>query len=178
MHVINSLELSEGVLTRNTVQKGITEAAVLDYFIVSDKILPFVKSLRIDETKVDVLTKFATKKGVKSKVESDHNLLICELSIEYSKEIRSERIEIFDLKDEDGLNKFYEETDNTTSLSSCFDGDESVASKIDKFKSKEMVKIKTLPTIIRLPFSKWFKTPLATTICALVALPPYPLEMN
>ena len=56
----------------------------------------------VDEDRVDVLTKYASKKGTGKKVESDHNLLVTEFDIQYSSFKSNERIEVFDFKNPDG----------------------------------------------------------------------------
>ena len=93
--VVNSLDLCQGTITRSTIKNGKKEESVLDYFLVCDQLLSSVEKMVVDEEKVHVLTKFATKKGVKTKVESDHNLLVCELNLKYKKSQEKIRSEIF-----------------------------------------------------------------------------------
>ena len=80
-----------------------------------------------------VLTKYATKKGIKTKVESDHNLLICEINVAYQRKVPEKRREIFNFKNKEGMKKFKEKTTSNESLVSCFDGLGSIEMKTVKF---------------------------------------------
>jgi hypothetical protein len=64
---VNSLDLCKGLITRvRKIQKG-EEKAVLDFFIICDKILPFLKRMIIDEDRLHVLTNFnSVRKGGES----------------------------------------------------------------------------------------------------------------
>ena len=103
----------------------------------------------IDEDRVDVLTKFANKKGSKNikRIESDHNLLLCELDINYTRKEPETRRELYNFKNKESLKQFYEETTNTNKLSKCFNGDKSIEQKGKLFE-------KTLMGIIHKCFKK------------------------
>ena len=133
LHVVNAMDICQGSITRHRETKVGTEKAILDYIIVCDRLLPFVSEMVIDEQREDVLTKYATKKGTKTKVESDHNLLRCQFKIKYDKSKKKERIEIFKYKDQSGQKKFLEVTTNTNKLSSCFDNDLNIKDQSVKF---------------------------------------------
>ena len=57
--VVNSLNICEGVITRRRTVEGKLEEAVLDFFVVNDKILPYVKKMTVDENKEFGLINFA-----------------------------------------------------------------------------------------------------------------------
>ena len=63
--------------------------------------------MKVDEARKYSLTKYSTKKGVKSVKVSDHNLLILELGIHWnSLNVVDNRQEIFNFKDVDNFHKF------------------------------------------------------------------------
>lgn len=83
--MLNCSSLCSGVITRyRETTKGI-EMAVLDYVLACDRLASFLDSMLIDEQRVLTLTKYATTKGMKSVVKSDHNILFAKFSLEYKK---------------------------------------------------------------------------------------------
>ena len=117
--VVNSLDVCNGTITRKRVTKIITETAVLDYFIVCDRMLTHVTKMEVDEKRVDILTKYAGKKGNGKLVESDHNLLIMYFDIHYEKEVKNPRIEFFDFNNLESQQLFFTETSHNK-LTNCF----------------------------------------------------------
>ena len=113
--VVNSLEICEGKITRKRITKYNTEEAILDFFLVCEKIAAFVEKLEIDEEKQYPLTRY-TQKTIKH---SDHNTMILHLSINYWLK-KPERIELFNFKNVEDQKVFYEKTENSTILSDCF----------------------------------------------------------
>ena len=88
----------DGAITHYRKLKNREEKAVLDYFIVCDKVLPYITKMNIDEKRVNVLTKFSNKKGGKNIKKSDHNPLTLDLKMNYIKKEKSVRQEYFDFK--------------------------------------------------------------------------------
>ena len=129
LHIVNAMQLCEGIITRYAVKDGKEEKAVLDYFIVCDKLVKFVTKMTIDEKRIHVLTKYCTTKGQQEIVETDHNTLICELDIKYCREVQKKRIEVFNFKNEESQKSFLDETNNITKLTECFDGNEDIETK-------------------------------------------------
>ena len=82
--VVNSLSICKGVITRQRILESRTEAAVLDFFIVNDKMWPFLKQMIIDENRDFCLSNFAQFKRNKCVTETDHNGEILKLEIEFS----------------------------------------------------------------------------------------------
>ena len=118
--VVNSLELCDGIITRHRKTKSGEEKSVLDYFIVSDGLCEYVSNMMIDERRVDVLTKYASKKGVGKIVESDHNMLMLKCNLKFTKEMKNQRVEVFDFKNQECQQRFLAET-SKKQLVSCFD---------------------------------------------------------
>ena len=78
--------------------------------------------MKVDESRKHALTKYCTKKGVKSVKISDHNLLILELGIHWnSLNIENNRQEMFNFKDIENFHKFEMLTESDDELNNCFD---------------------------------------------------------
>ena len=124
MYVLNADILCEGTITRQRKTKNKVEQSVLDYIIVCDVLKNYFESMSIDENRSHVLTKYASTKGVKCKVESDHNILYGVFSIKYdlihTKVIR----EVFNFKNQECRKKFFEVSNNTNKFSLCFEENE------------------------------------------------------
>ena len=56
--LVNSLQLCEGLIIRKRVAKQKVEQAILDFFIICDKVRPFLGKMIIDESRKHVLTNF------------------------------------------------------------------------------------------------------------------------
>ncbi len=102
LKVVNATGLCEGVITRHRVTKTNVEKAVLDYVIVCEELFGHVNKMVIDDSRCDVLTKYASKTGRGKVVKSDHNLLTCTFDITYTPKIKKEIQELFNFKNEDG----------------------------------------------------------------------------
>ena len=109
------MEVCEGKITRRRIAQKKKEEAILDFFIVCDKIATFVEKLIIDEEKQFPLTRY-TEKGGKH---SDHNTMILDLNINYWLK-KPKRIELFNFKDLECQKMFRDKTENSTLLSKCF----------------------------------------------------------
>ena len=83
--VLNSLESCKGVITRQRKLENRTEQAVLDFFLINEKLRPFLKEILIDEDREYGLFNTAQirKDGKLSK--SDHNSLIASFNIGINK---------------------------------------------------------------------------------------------
>ena len=74
----------------------------------------------IDERRNFTLTKYATTKGIKRLVKSDHNILYAQFSLSYtSLNWKTSRKEFFNLKNTECQEKFHEVTSNSKKLKSC-----------------------------------------------------------
>ena len=113
--VVNSLDICKGLITRSRDVKhgsGVkTEKAVLDFFCVNERMLPFISKMFIDEEREYTLSNFAQLKENRRVIESDHNPLILDLEIEFCKR-KPQRIEMFNLKNKACQEAFKVETEN------------------------------------------------------------------
>ena len=113
--------------------KDSIEESIIDFVITSSGLEREVESLIIDEAREHVLMKITrNKRGVK-KIESDHNVLISRLKLRWSKVMREERNETFNLKNIDCQKVFKKATSNNTDLSSIFDSKNDINSCAKKF---------------------------------------------
>ena len=78
LNVLNCESLCEGLITRSRNVNGKTENSVIDFVLVCDKMLPFVKKFQIDEEKIYALSCYS-KNNISY---SDHNSLITRLNLE------------------------------------------------------------------------------------------------
>ena len=84
--VVNALPLCDGLITRSRLCNGLLEESVLDFFVVCNRVLPFVTKMVIDNQKQYILTNYkSVKKGGESK-NSDHFTEYMDLDMEFVKE--------------------------------------------------------------------------------------------
>ena len=117
--VVNTESICEGLITRQRKVESRMEKAVLDFFIVNDKIAPFLKKMIVDEKKEFGIYNLAQIRKNKRVIESDHNGLILEINIQFSYK-KTERQEMFNLKNREGQKNFRIETETNKDLVKCF----------------------------------------------------------
>ena len=121
LEVLNNSPLCEGTITRYRVTKNSEEKSVIDYIITCDKLRVFLEKMTIDDKRDVTLTKYATTKGRKQIVKSDHNILYAKFSIQYDNIAwRRPRKEVFNLKYPECQAKFKEVTSNSNKLNGKF----------------------------------------------------------
>ena len=87
----------------------------------------------IDEDRTHVLTKYCTTKGVQKQIKSDHNVQYVKFSLSYQKVRCKTKREIFNFKNPECQQKFFEVTENTTKLSACFNNSQNFHDQSSKF---------------------------------------------
>ena len=130
--VVNSLSLCNGLITRRRQTVNRLEEAVLDVFVVCDRVLSYVKKMLVDEEKEFVLTNYNKKNGEVVAKDSDHNTLVMYMDIPYSN-VKPKRVEIFNLRNPEGQVRFKSLTSNCDKLESCFDNEENFDKQSSKF---------------------------------------------
>ena len=100
---MNATDKCVGTITRirniknKTTGETTTEKSVIDFFIVCQRFYDLILSMKIDEDRLHVLTKYA--KTASENKESDHNPLICNVNIPWTKPNNvNKRLEIIDYK--------------------------------------------------------------------------------
>ena len=128
--VANGLEgKSSGLITRKRVTTKDIQESVIDFVIMSRDMLSLIVACDIDSERKHVLTK-TTKQN---RIESDHNSIVTKFNVEWDIKITEERTEIFNFKDDVGMAKFKEITQNNTILSSIFDSTKDINIQSKKF---------------------------------------------
>ena len=117
--VVNALDLCEGIITRTRELENKTEKAILDFYIVNEKMRPFITKMSIDEKKEFSLINIAQQKKNKRLIETDHNALILEILLN-KRNIKPEREEIYNLRNKVCQEAFRKETDENQELLNCF----------------------------------------------------------
>ena len=102
--------------------------------LVCEELYTFFETLMIDDQRKHTLTKYATTKGVKTKVISDHNPMFAKFAMNYEKSRQSApRRKIFNLKNKECQQSFYETTSHGEKLQSCFQSNNSFENQSNKF---------------------------------------------
>ena len=113
----NSSPLCNGAIARHRVSQKNVEKSILDYILVCEKLGQFLEIMQIDEKRDFPLTKYASKKGNRQIVKSDHNTLYGRFSIKYRNlSWKRPRKEMFNLKNNECQQKFTEVTNKSTKL--------------------------------------------------------------
>jgi hypothetical protein len=132
LSVVNSLNLCSGLITRRRQTKLRLEESVLDVFVVCDKILAYITKMVVDEEKQFVLTNYNKVKGEIVAKDSDHHTLVLYMNIPYAI-LKPKRIEMFNLKSQEGQEKFQLLTSNSQKLSNCFQNDDLFSNQSSKW---------------------------------------------
>ena len=133
LSIVNSLPECQGLVTRSRLKNGVLEESILDFFIVCSSVLPFVKSMVIDEAKKHILTNYNAAKNTGKAVDSDHYTLYLDMDLEIAKE-RPERQEILNFKDKKSQERFKNNTSETNEFTECFNNDKSLSEKIENWR--------------------------------------------
>ena len=117
LSLLNTSNLCQGAITRNRLAKENNEKSIIDYILACKNLSNFLEQMLIDESRYFTLTKYATTKGVRRLVKSDHNILYAQFSLSYtSLNWKSSRKEFFNLKNTECQEKFYEVTNNSQKI--------------------------------------------------------------
>ena len=88
--------------------------------VVCDGLRTHFEYMIIDEERTHVLTKYCTRRGIRSEIGSDHNVQFAKFILKYHEAKCKTIREIFNFKNTECQQKFFEVTDNSSKLSSCF----------------------------------------------------------
>ena len=121
LFVVNTSEKCKGgPITRcRTISDKIKqEASCIDFIIISKDLAKDLENALIDSSQLYSLTKYTTTKGCPSVKRSDHFTFVANFSVSWT-ETKSERVEFFKLRDEEGLAKFNRLSSVCTPLKKC-----------------------------------------------------------
>ena len=92
IHLINSLPVCEGLITRKRKLTNRNEESVLDLFLVCSLVMPYVVKMNVDEQGEHQLSNFNGIKHKKKVTESDHAKVELLLNIQFpqAKPLRKE----------------------------------------------------------------------------------------
>ena len=127
--VVNSSALCEGLITRSRMVGGKIQKSVLDFFVICNRLLPYLTKMVIDESKTHILTNYQNvRKGGKA-VDSDHNTQYMDLDLKIES-VKPERTEMFNFKNKEGQKLFKEITTKTDEFSKCFENNAPLSEQI------------------------------------------------
>ena len=79
---VNGLPLTQGVITRKRKYLSEMKESIIDFYVVCERVLPYISSMKIDNGKTHTLTNFHNIDSNGSAVSSDHNPLTMEVKLE------------------------------------------------------------------------------------------------
>ena len=116
---VNALDICEGVITRSRQVENRTEKAILDFYIINEKMRPFILKMKVDENKEYSLVNIAQQRKNNRLIETDHNALILDILLNKNY-IKPKREEIFNLRNKVCQEAFWNETEKNQELLHCF----------------------------------------------------------
>ena len=119
LRIVNSLDICEGLITRQRATNSREEKAILYLFIVCEKALAYIVNMKVDEKGELRLTNFHGRPAGKKTTYTDHNIVSLNCQFDEG-QTKPSRIELFNFKNVEGQKQFTEETTKTTKFSQCF----------------------------------------------------------
>ena len=119
LFVANNLDICQGLITRQRILVSRTEKAVLDFFVMNEKMRSLLLKMIIEEDREYCLSNFSQLKINKRVIETDHNLMYADLDISIPKR-KPVREEMFNVRNQECRKLFTQETDDNYSLVECF----------------------------------------------------------
>ena len=117
--VVNATDKCIGEITRYKKTVRGEEKSILDYFIVCQEFYQKVENMLVDEERKYVFARFYKTKNKTTCVESDHNTLILQFRFGWNQKIKTERKEIYNVRNYEGQEKFKDLTSNNQNLIKC-----------------------------------------------------------
>ena len=132
LNIVNALPQCQGLITRKRRKNDKIEESILDFFIVCNKVLPFVTKMIIDEKKKFVLTNYKQYAKTSKAVDSDHMTEFMDLDIDIEP-VKQERVEMFNFKEEASKNVFKKLTTETEEFTQCFNNKTPLLEQIENW---------------------------------------------
>lgn len=98
---VNTLRLTKGLITRSRNYLGEVKQSSIDFYVVCQRVLPFVTSMRINEDKKFTLTNYTLANSEKEAVNSDHAPLVMEVKLEAARN-KKKKVEMLNFNDKLG----------------------------------------------------------------------------
>ena len=125
-----------GKITRRRVTVKSTEESIIDHMIISNDLVEELESMLIDEEGKHALTKIVKSKGATKSKQSDHNTIVSKFNICWKEKKKSERVEIYNLKNREGQKKFKELTTEDEELTMIFENVKNIDEATEIFINK------------------------------------------
>ena len=94
--IVNSLPICKGTTTWSRIKQGVKLSSTLDFFVVCERVLPYVQEMTIDNEGNHKITNF---KNGENTTESDHSPMWIKVNLKVAPE-KPEVIEVVNFKDE------------------------------------------------------------------------------
>ena len=132
IHLVNSLNLCEGVITRKQITDSLNEKSAIDLFLVCSRILPYVICMNVDEKCEHQLTNFYGIRNRGKVTESDHCKIELKLNLQFP-QAKPSRTEVYNFKSDECQKRFRELITNTRKFSMCFEGEDNFVDQIKRW---------------------------------------------
>ena len=132
IHLVNSLNLCEGVITRKRITDTKNEKSAIDLFLVCSRMLPYVIGMNVDEKGEYQLTNFYGIHNKGKVTESDHCKVELKLNLPFP-QAKPSRTEVYNFKSDECQKRFRELTTNTSKFTMCFQGEDNFVDQIKRW---------------------------------------------
>ena len=146
---VNSLPMTKGLITRSRKYLGEIKESTIDFYVVCERVLPLVTSMKIVDDKDHKLTNYSMLNKEGEAVSSDHAPLLMEVKLE-AKPTKKEKIEIYNFEDTESQLKFKDNTSKTNVFTECFETMQPVLLQCDKWLSHVNAHVERSFTKIRI----------------------------
>ena len=116
--VVHNLEICEGIITRRRKPINRIEESVLDYFLVNQRMMHYLRKMKVDDDEIYLLTNFAQENKNETAIKADHRPVFLKLNIKYNK-LKPDKTKNFNFKSEECQKIFKNITDSETTLLEC-----------------------------------------------------------
>ena len=118
--LVNASKSCKGLITRSrTTKEGKVQKSIIDFFVVCNRLLPYVTDTIIDNQRNYTITNYRGSKRGRRAVDSDHVTLILNLNLNVLPQ-KPQRVEMLDFKNLEGQALFKRKTPDTSEFTECF----------------------------------------------------------
>ena len=128
--IVNTLPICKGNTTWSRMKLGAKLCSTLDFFVVCERLLPYVQEMTIDNEGNHKITNY---KDGQNTTESDHTPMWIKVNMKVAPE-RPEEVEVLNFKDVIAQQRFKVNTSKTKEFSDCLKSKEEFNVKIENWK--------------------------------------------
>ena len=147
--IVNSLPICKGIITRSRLRQGELVQSTIDFYVVCQRVLPFISEMIIDNDKKYRLTNYTNVINDGSITEADHSPMVLKVNLSIVPD-KPKKIEVFNFKSAKGLAKFKEITSESGNFTKCFLNSESTLKQLSQWKQTLDIHVKNAFTKIRI----------------------------